>query len=203
MAQSSSYTGLRVGTGSRVGAMRRGIVAAVTLALVVGAPTLAGASPHQHRTKPHGALVRVVKSKKYGKILVDASGRTLYVLTGPSGKRLDCTGACTSLWPPLTTKGKPRAGKGANRKKLGTFDRGKARQVTYAGRPVYLFSGDTGSGQVHGEAIKSFGGTWYVLGWNGTPVKALLSSAKKGTGSSSSGGGSSSGGSSSSSGSGW
>jgi predicted lipoprotein with Yx(FWY)xxD motif len=35
--------------------------------------------------------------------------------------------------------------------------------VTYAGHPLYLFSGDTRRGQTNGEGLKDFGAGWYVL----------------------------------------
>jgi len=155
--------------------------ASLTLAAATAAPAVAGASTHKHRAKPHGALVEVAAVKKYGKILVDAAGRTLYFLTADSARSPKCTtSSCTSLWPPLLTHGKPRAGKGVATRMLGTVTRGRARQVTYRGHPLYLYAGDSGKGQVHGEGIQSFGGTWYVLSGKGTPVKASLTSHKSG-----------------------
>ena len=36
-------------------------------------------------------------------------------------------------------------------------------QVTYAGHPLYLFSGDTKRGQTNGEGLTDFGAAWYAL----------------------------------------
>ena len=177
--------------------------ASLTLAAAVAAPAVAGASTHKHRARSHGALVKVVASKEFGKILVDASGRTLYFLDAANKTPDACTGSCTGLWPPLMTKGKPRAGKGLARKKLGTAKRGARLQVTYDGHPLYLYAGDTGAGQVKGEGIASFGGKWYLLSGKGSPVKVALASWKKGSGGSGGYGGSSGSSGSSSSSGGW
>lgn len=166
------------------------VVASLTLAAAAAAPSVAGASTRTRNSKPDGTLVRLESSKKYGEILVDASGRTLYLLTADTASSLACTGGCTGLWPPLYTKGKPRAGKGLAEKELGTVKRGSSLQVTYDGHPLYLYAGDGSAGQVNGEGIESFGGTWYVLSEKGSAVTAALTSAKRGSsGSGSSGGG--------------
>jgi predicted lipoprotein with Yx(FWY)xxD motif len=42
--------------------------------------------------------------------------------------------------------------------KLGTVTRaGGVRQVTYGGKPLYWFVGDTGPGQVHGDITDTWG----------------------------------------------
>lgn len=170
----------------------------------LGAPGVAGASTHKSRATTHksrrkspGVEVKVVSSSKYGKILVSSSGRALYTLVSKSGKALPCRKTCTSIWPPFTTKGKPRAGSGVDAKVLRT----RGRQVTYDGRPLYFFSGDTKSGVANGEGIVNFGGTWYLLAKTGKPVKVAHTASKKSGGSSSSSSGSGSG--SSGSGSSW
>lgn len=155
--------------------------ASLVLAAAVAAPASADASMHHHAAKSHGAMVKVKSSKKYGKILVNSSGRTLYLLTADTATTLACTtGSCVGLWPPLYTKGKPRAGKGVARHALGTVKRGSKSQVTYHGHPLYLYAGDAGRGQVNGEGIKSFGGVWYVVSKKGSPVKAESSSSGSG-----------------------
>jgi predicted lipoprotein with Yx(FWY)xxD motif len=131
------------------------------------------------------ATVKTETSQKYGTILVSPAGRTLYLLTSTSAKKLSCTSSCAAIWPPLTTRGKPRAGKGVDAKMLGTVKRGDVLQVTYDGHRLYAYAGDTGKGQVNGEDISSFGGTWYVIGKTGKPVTAALASS----GGASSGGG--------------
>lgn len=134
-----------------------------------------------------GATVTTASSSKYGTILVDSAGMTLYMLTGDSPKASICTGTCVSIWPPLLTTGSPKASGGADASLLGTIIRsGGAHQVTYNGHPLYTFSHDKAPGQVNGEGIDNFGGIWYVLNASGQPVKGASSPS---TTTSSSGGG--------------
>ena len=99
-----------------------------------------------------------------GRILVDSRGHTLYLFEKDQHGSSACAGLCTTYWPPVLTKGKPVAIKGAKRSLLGSIRRADGtRQVTYAGHPVYFFSGDTKRGQTNGEGLTDFGAGWYVL----------------------------------------
>lgn len=164
--------------------------ASFVLAAAVAAPAAsADASAHHHAARSNRALVKVVSTKKYGKILADSSGRTLYLLTADTATTLACTtGSCIGLWPPLYTNGKPRGAKGIAKHALGTVKRGSKLQVTYHGHPLYLYAGDSGRGQVNGEGIQSFGGVWYVLSKKGSPVKGASTSSTSGSSGGSGGG---------------
>ncbi|MGC8470757.1 MAG: COG4315 family predicted lipoprotein [Acidimicrobiales bacterium] len=165
------------------------VASSLALAVAMAAPGVAAASTrahHKDRAKSRGAVVKVEKASKYGKVLVDSSGKVLYFLTDTKGKSFACASGCTGLWPPLFTKGKPRAGSGIARKKLGTVKRGSRLQVTYDGHPLYLYAGDSRARQMNGEGIKSFGGTWYALGSTGSAIRPTLASSKKSSSSSSS-----------------
>jgi predicted lipoprotein with Yx(FWY)xxD motif len=113
------------------------IVFAVVLASLAGS-SLAG-----------GALAPTVKTAKVaslGTVVVSASGRTLYHYTDETRGKIDCTGSCAKLWPPLLLKGgaKPVAGVGITASKLGVVKRlDGSSQVTYGGFGLYLYSGDT------------------------------------------------------------
>ena len=99
-----------------------------------------------------------------GRIVVDSRGHTLYLFEKDRRGASACSGACLVYWPPLLTGGAPAATKGARPSLLGSIRRADGtRQVTYAGHPLYLFSGDTRRGQTNGEGLKDFGAGWYVL----------------------------------------
>lgn len=175
------------------------LMAAGVLAVpsVAAPPALAAARTrshhehHGHHAKHKGAaVVRVERSKDFGRILSTTSGQTLYVLLSKTGSSLPCSGACTTVWPPELTHAKPRAPKALRAKLLGTTKSGKERQVTYDHHPLYRFRGDTSKGQTNGEDVKSFGGEWYVIARNGKPVKAALTTSKSGSGGSGGYGGS-------------
>jgi predicted lipoprotein with Yx(FWY)xxD motif len=151
-----------------------------------GAPTTSSTGTPSGSTGSGGTTVATTSSQ-YGTILVNGTGRTLYALSGDSSTKSICGSSCVAVWPPLTTSGAPRAGSGVDGSKLGTLMRSDGTtQVSYDGHPLYTFSGDSGSGQVHGEGITSFGGTWYVVDAAGSPV---VHAGSAGTTTTTSGGG--------------
>ena len=88
------------------------------------------------------AIVKVSRSR-LGSILVDASGRTLYLFRQDKPGRPLCTSDylnCTTMWPPLMTTGPPRGEAGIKSRLLGVLHRTKpaGSQVTYNGHPLYL-----------------------------------------------------------------
>jgi predicted lipoprotein with Yx(FWY)xxD motif len=119
-------------------------------------------------------VVSMAKNAKFGKILV--SGKTLYTLK-PSSK--PCTATCLKVWPALVLpKGatKATAGSGVSSSKLGTVTRsGGVRQVTYQGKALYWFSGDSGSGQVNGNVTDEWGK------WTAVATKKVSSSGSGST----------------------
>jgi predicted lipoprotein with Yx(FWY)xxD motif len=93
------------------------------------------------------------------RVLVTSRGLTLYSLSAETRGRFICIGACLPTWPPLLLKGgaKPTGVRG-----LGSIRRPDGRrQVTYKGKPLYRFSGDTKKGDVNGEGFKDVG-TWHA-----------------------------------------
>jgi predicted lipoprotein with Yx(FWY)xxD motif len=107
---------------------------------------------------PQRATVRT-RATSLGTVLVDASGRTLYVFD-----RGACTGSCAALWPPLLTKSRPTGlrGLGTRRRTDGTL------QVTFAGRPLYRYALDAKPGQVAGAAVAH----WFALTPRGAKLHA-------------------------------
>jgi predicted lipoprotein with Yx(FWY)xxD motif len=106
---------------------------------------------------------------KLGTVLVDGRGRTLYLFEKDKGPATTCSGACASVWPPLTSAGKPKAGRGVTAAKLGTTKSGKA-VVMYAGHPLYTYVGDKKAGDVKGQGLDQFGAEWYVVAPNGRKI---------------------------------
>ena len=111
-----------------------------------------------------------VESTSLGKILVNGQGDTLYLFQADTGTKSNCSGACATNWPPLTS-GNPTVGKGASASKVGTTKRSDGRtQVTYNGHPVYTYSGDGSAGDTNGQGLNAFGGLWYVVSPAGQQV---------------------------------
>jgi len=103
-----------------------------------------------------------------GTFLVGPDGRTLYLFAKDSGSASACTGACADAWPPLTSEGAPDAGGAAREALLGTTTRDDGSvQVTYAGHPLYLYTGDAAAGDTNGQGV---GGEWYLVAPAGTAL---------------------------------
>ena len=107
-----------------------------------------------------------------GQVLVDSDGHTLYAFTGDGDGSPSCEGACAKAWPPLLVEGgEPEPSNGAGASRLGTVQRADGgRQVTYAGHPLYSFTGDKQPGQANGNGSTAFGGTWEALKGSGAPA---------------------------------
>ena len=106
-----------------------------------------------------------------GRILVDGSGRTLYLFEADKGTTSSCYDACAGVWPPLTTTGSPMAGNGVNQSLLSTTTRKDgSTEVVYNGHPLYYFISDKQAGDTTGQGLSSFGADWYVLSAAGTKV---------------------------------
>ena len=147
------------------------LVAAAAFLVTAGAAT---ASPQASSSR--SATVKVAHTK-LGRILVNSSGRTLYLFKKDKGPKSTCYGQCAEFWPPLKAGGKPKAGSGVRASKIGTTKRRDGtRQVTYNGHPLYLFAQDTKRGDTNGEGIKAFGARWYAVSPAGTQVTGHSSS---------------------------
>jgi predicted lipoprotein with Yx(FWY)xxD motif len=133
------------------------------------APASVAAAKQVTVTTRHGAL---------GTYLVDGAGRTLYRFGKDSGRRSRCSGACAQAWPPLTSRGAPRAGGGAKASRLSTSRRaGGARQVLYAGHPLYRYAGDGGPGKTAGQGLTAFGARWFVVAPSGRTIRSTPAAA--------------------------
>jgi predicted lipoprotein with Yx(FWY)xxD motif len=99
-----------------------------------------------------------------GRILVDENGFTLYTFTKDRKMQDNCVtvAGCTEVWPPLEVSGTPTAGPGVFRFLLSTIMLPDGmKQVTYAGHPLYHYTGDHGPGETSYIGKLQFGGLWY------------------------------------------
>jgi predicted lipoprotein with Yx(FWY)xxD motif len=98
----------------------------------------------------------------------------VYTLSTDSHRGRDksaCTGACAAVyWPPVLTSGPPVAGAGVDQHALGTIVRPDGtHQVTYQGRPLYLFFNDayiggvTGTQGIRGAGVSSPWGVFNTI----------------------------------------
>lgn len=133
----------------------------ITLLAACGEATPAGSSGDQTEALGMAEVAGV------GSVLVDAEGFTLYELKTESNGQIQCTGECAEAWPPLIAPGgmapAPPNGIVAT---IGTVERPDGGlQVTFAGKPVYRFAGDSEPGQANGQGQ---GGVWFAVQPSGT-----------------------------------
>lgn len=146
---------------------------AVALASAASAATVASAQrslPPAHSSR--AATVRL-RHTNLGSILVSSSGRTLYEFTRDHPSKSSCAAisGCSETWPSLKTSGRPTAGSGIRATLLSSIRSAGGKQVTYAGHPLYTYSGDSGPGETSYVGEKQFGGTWYAINASGHTVK--------------------------------
>jgi predicted lipoprotein with Yx(FWY)xxD motif len=144
------------------------------LATAASAAAVAGAAdgaPSAHASR----VVKVqLRHTSLGKILVDASGFTLYRFTKDGRNKDACVkvSGCANTWPPLKTSGNPIAGPGVRASLLSTIRLpGGARQVTYAGHPLYGYASASERGETFYVGALQFGGTWFAVNAAGGTVK--------------------------------
>jgi predicted lipoprotein with Yx(FWY)xxD motif len=132
-----------------------------------------------------GAVLPTLKTAKVGtlgKVVVTASGRTLYHYTDETKGKVACSGACAKLWPPLLVRAgaKPVAGTGIVASKLGVLKRPDGSfQVTYGGLGLYLYAGDKKAGVANGEALEA---SWYAVSPAAKIVKEAAAASSSGGG---------------------
>jgi predicted lipoprotein with Yx(FWY)xxD motif len=145
----------------------------VVLAAVVA--TLLAACGGATRASPDYKIkVRTITG--LGRVLVDGSGRTLYMYVPDRRGQSVCYRVCAMQWPPLLLPPgvrHPLVGHGVDAALLGTVTRrGGSAQVTYRGWPLYLYYADNQPGQATGQADDM--GLWYVLSPTGAIDRRTL-----------------------------
>lgn len=117
------------------------------------------------------ATIMVATDAKLGTILVDGSGKTVYLFVADKSTASTCYTSCATIWPPVLTTGAPVAGSGATASLLGTTTRTDGKvEVTYAGHPLYYFIQDKKAGDTTGQGVDGFGGLWWVLSPAGAAI---------------------------------
>lgn len=125
-----------------------------------------GASSQPAASSP---TVMTASNAKFGKILVNSKGLTLYTAADDTATHSGCTGACLKFWPPLLLpagQSQPVAGSGLTG--LGTLMAPSGVQVTYKGKPLYTVVTDKAPGQVTGQGVVDSDGKWSVATVAGT-----------------------------------
>jgi predicted lipoprotein with Yx(FWY)xxD motif len=157
--------------------IRKNSIVFVALASVVSAVATGGGALAMPLTHP---TLRTAFNKTLKRmIVVDGTGRTLYIFTVDTGGTSNCAAYspdCPKIWPALTITSKPQAGAGIKASLIGTTPAaGGKTQVTYNHHPLYYYRGGSGFGagdkklgDLNGEGL---GSEWYVLSPSGAPIR--------------------------------
>lgn len=96
------------------------------------------------------------------KIITATSGMTFYTFDKDTANSAQstCYGGCAEEWPPASAADASGQGFGSITRTDGS------RQLTYQGRPLYYFAGDSKPGDRNGDGL---GGIWHVVPAGGQP----------------------------------
>lgn len=103
--------------------------------------------------------VELTSNTKFGQIITDGNGNTLYFFSIDASGNSGCIGNCTAAWPVYYATNL-NVQTGLNSSDFATITRpdGK-KQTTYKGWPLYYYIGDTKAGDVNGDGS---GNLWFV-----------------------------------------
>jgi predicted lipoprotein with Yx(FWY)xxD motif len=161
-----------------VAAAAAGLLVLLTTACGSSSNAASSTSPTSTESAATAAGSLAVAQSALGPIVVDGAGMTVYLLTADSADHSTCDAACLAKWPAVAgpATGDPTAtgisvAVGATTTPTGT------ETLTVGGLPVYTFVQDQAPGDTTGEGVTAFGGTWYAVSPDGSPVMAAGSSS--------------------------
>jgi predicted lipoprotein with Yx(FWY)xxD motif len=161
----------------RTTSIRRGAVALALLALAGCGSSYGGGSAAGSSSSASSSSADLKTAQTdLGKVVVDANGRTVYVFDkdNAGAGTSACTAACLVKWPPVAAKSGQLTVNGVTGQ-LGTITRDDGtEQVTLAGMPLYLYSGDSHPGDVTGQAVT---GVWWVVSPAGTKITSAAATS--------------------------
>lgn len=121
-----------------------------------GTPTSSKGAP-----KSASTALGVQTVGSIGKVLDTSEGLTLYHLTTESNGKIECTGSCVSIWPPVLVQGAVPTAPAGISGTIGSIERPDGTtQLTFDGMPLYTYSGDSAAGQANGQGVQ---GVWFAV----------------------------------------
>ncbi|MDN3585061.1 hypothetical protein QWY86_00130 [Pedobacter aquatilis] len=103
--------------------------------------------------------IQLASDAKFGTILTDKAGKSLYFFSSDVGGTANCTGGCEATWP-LYYASDVSTDVNLDKTQVGEITRPDGRkQSTYKGYPLYYYASDIAAADVKGDGI---GGIWFV-----------------------------------------
>ena len=113
--------------------------------------------------------VDVAQNATLGQHITGEDGKSLYMFTPDTNTASNCTGDCAASWPPFTLDAGEtvKGGAGVTGAFTSVTRQDGSMQVTYAGHPLYYYSGDQAAGDTTGQGLFD---KWYLVKPDGTAV---------------------------------
>jgi len=137
------------------------MIATAILFTLFGSACKKSSNPSVNPPNPPVAVtgVQLSDNTKFGKILTDNKGMSLYFFANDAAGTSNCDGNCAVLWPAFY-KENLNIGTGLDAADFGVITRTDgSKQTTYKGWPLYYFMNDTKAGDTGGDA---FGELWAI-----------------------------------------
>ena len=155
--------------------------ATATLFLAAACGTSTAASGGSSPTKSVSGDALGMATTSLGPVLVNSKGFTVYMLTADSPGHSSCSAQCLQYWTLVPGPTGTLRLKGISAALSTTKATSGVSMLTAAGWPLYTFVKDQAPGDVTGEGVKTFGGTWYAVSPSGAAVKAGTAGAPAAT----------------------
>ena len=144
---------------------------AAAFVVTAGCATVPGTAPVAAIPTVAASLTTATKAP-FGAYLVDATGRSVYVLEGTRGMTgmARCSGPCLGVWRPVMTAGPTTTAAGLNAAMAASVPAYGGTQATYGGWPLYYYSHDSTPSDTTGQNVHDAWGHWYLLSPSGAPI---------------------------------
>ena len=156
-----------------------GASAALLVASACGSTTANSGAPAAPTSASTGGVLSV-RTTSLGPVLVDSNGLTVYLLTADTPGHSSCSATCLQYWP-LVPGTSVATVKGISAPLAEAKASSGAAILTAGGWPLYTFVKDKAPGDVTGQGVKTFGGTWYAVSPSGTAVTTKAAGAGGGS----------------------
>ena len=103
--------------------------------------------------------IKIFQDTKFGSVITDSLGKTLYFFSLDAGANSSCSGGCAIAWP-VYYNNQLRLGSNLDSSDFNVITRTDgSKQTTYKGWPLYYYQGDAKAGDINGDAS---GSVWFV-----------------------------------------
>jgi predicted lipoprotein with Yx(FWY)xxD motif len=152
--------------------LRNALIAALAVVGLITASCKKSSTDQAPATPAAVTGFQLTQNAKFGNILTDNNGKSLYFFSDDAAAAATCTGGCAVVWPAFYTAN-PSIGTGLAASDFSVTTRADgSKQNTYKGWPLYYYQNDAKAGDTNGDAIDK---TWFIAKADYT---VMLSSAQ-------------------------